>query len=86
MSFFYIGDVSGPYFWKGFDSELTSDNLVSKTFAPAEGALLGFSSMIYNIIYMRQGHGAKAFSQDQLYQLLIKANIGNNIYNILSGK
>ncbi|CAF3596141.1 unnamed protein product [Rotaria sordida] len=72
------GDVAGPYFWEGQDTPLTSDNVIYKTVAPAEGALIGFSSMVYDIIYLRQGHGAKAFDQDKLYQLLDLANIEYN--------
>jgi hypothetical protein len=33
--------------------------------------------MIYNIIYLRQGHGGKGFDQNKLVQLLNHANIGN---------
>ncbi|CAF1920706.1 unnamed protein product [Rotaria magnacalcarata] len=64
------GDVAGPYFWEGQDKELTSDNLIFKTVAAAEGALIGFASMVYDIIYLRQGHGAGGFDQDKLSQLL----------------
>jgi hypothetical protein len=55
---------------------LTSDNLVYKTVAPAESGLLGFSTMVYNLIYLRQGHGAKGFDQGQLMQMLEDVNIG----------
>lgn len=70
------GDIAGPYFWQGLDAELTSDNLIYKTVAPCEGALIGFGSMVYDIVYLRQGHGAKKFNQDTLVQLLDKTNIG----------
>lgn len=70
------GDVAGPYFWQGLDVTLTADYLIYKTVAPAEGALIGFSSMIYNIIYLRQGHGGRGFDQNKLLQLLEHANIG----------
>lgn len=70
-----IGDVAGPYFWEG-DSVLTSDNLIYKTVAPADGALVGFMTMIYNIIYLRQGHGSRGFDQNKLTGLLTHANIG----------
>ena len=73
------GDVAGPYFWKGLTTELTSDNLIYKTFAPADGALVGFGSMIYDIIYLRQGHGGRGFDQSKLVQLLQNANIGNHL-------
>jgi len=36
--------------------------------------------MIYNIIYLRQGHGAKGFDRNKLFQLLDNANIGNIYY------
>jgi hypothetical protein len=54
--------------------------LIYKTVAPAEGALLGFGTMIYDIIYLRQGHGARGFDQSKLFQLLEDANIGNISY------
>ena len=71
-----IGDVAGPYFWSGLDQALTSDTIVYKTVAPADGALIGFMTMIYNIIYLRQGHGGRGFDQDKLRTLLEHANIG----------
>lgn len=77
---FSIGDIAGPYFWQGLDVVLTSDNLIYKTVAPAEGALVGFGSMIYNIIYLRQGHGGRGFDQSKLLKLLEDANIGNISY------
>jgi hypothetical protein len=80
---FSIGDVAGPYFWQGLNQILTSDTLIRKTTSPAEGGLIGFSTMIYNIIYLRQGHGAKGFDRNKLFQLLDNANIGNIYYFIL---
>jgi hypothetical protein len=77
-----IGDVAGPYFWEGPEKVLTSDNLIYKTVAAAEGALIGFSTMIYNIIYLRQGHGGRGFDQSKLVQLLDHANIGNICHSI----
>ena len=71
------GDVAGPYFWLGQNVPLTSDYLVYKTSSSAEAALLGFSTMIYDIIYMRQGHGGKDFDQMKLLELLGHTNIGN---------
>ena len=75
-----IGDIAGPYFWKGQDKPLTADNLIYKTVAPAESGLIGFATMIYNIMYLRKGHGAKGFDQDKLKQLLDHANLGNIYY------
>jgi hypothetical protein len=37
--------------------------------------------MVYNIIYLRQGHGGRGFDQNKLVQLLDLANRGN-IYSI----
>jgi len=54
--------------------------------AAAEGALIGFSTMIYNIIYLRQGHGGRGFDQSKLVQLLDHANIGNICYSIYISK
>ena len=34
--------------------------------------------MVYNLIYLRQGHGAKGFDQGQLMQLLEDVNIGES--------
>lgn len=70
------GDVAGPYFWQGLDTVLTSDTVIYKTVAAADGALIGFMTMIYNIIYLRQGHGGRGFDQDKLQTLLGNANIG----------
>jgi hypothetical protein len=82
IKFLSIGDVAGPYFWEGPEKALTSDNLIYKTVAAAEGALIGFSTMIYNLIYLRQGHGGRGFDQSKLIQLLDHANIGNICYSI----
>jgi len=71
-----IGDVPGPYYWLGNHVPLTSDNTIYKTVAPADGALIGFSTMIYDIIYLRQGHGGKGFNQNRLIELLNHANLG----------
>jgi hypothetical protein len=81
--YFSIGDVAGPYFWQGQNQILTADTIIRKTTSPAEGALIGFSTMIYDIIYLRQGHGAKVFDQNKLLQLLDHANMGNIYYFIL---
>ncbi|CAF0782034.1 unnamed protein product [Adineta steineri] len=72
------GDVAGPYFWEGSEKALTSDNLIYKTVAAAEGALIGFATMVYDVIYLRQGHGGKGFDQSKLIQLLDLANIEYN--------
>ncbi|CAF1169204.1 unnamed protein product [Adineta ricciae] len=72
------GDVAGPYFWEGPEKALTSDNLIYKTVAPAEGALTGFATMMYNLVYLRQGHGGRGFDQSKLVQLLDLANIEYN--------
>jgi hypothetical protein len=71
-----IGDVAGPYFWLGQEQALTADNLIYKTVSSAEGALLGFGTMVYNIIYLRQGHGGRGFDQTKLLRLLDLVNIG----------
>lgn len=76
--FFFEGDVAGPVFWLGTDVPLTSDNLIYRTVAACEGAILGFSTMVYNIIYLRQGHGSRGFDQDKLYHLLDSVNIGKS--------
>ncbi|CAF0778777.1 unnamed protein product, partial [Didymodactylos carnosus] len=72
---FISGDVAGPFFWKGVDVTHTADNFVTKTVAPAESALLGFNMMLYNLIYMRQGHGGRAFDDEKLILFLNHANI-----------
>ena len=83
--FFSIGDVAGPYFWEGPEKALTSDNLIYKTVAAAEGALTGFATMMYNLVYLRQGHGGRGFDQSKLVQLLDLTNIGNlNFRSFLS--
>ncbi|UJR37646.1 hypothetical protein I4U23_030343 [Adineta vaga] len=72
------GDVAGPYLWEGHEKILTSDNIIYKTVAPAEGGLTGFATMLYNLVYLRQGHGSRGFDQTKLVRLLDLVNIEYN--------
>jgi len=72
---FMSGDVAGPYFLLGYDEWLNTDNLIQRTTAPADSGLFDFAMMIYNLRYMLQGHGGRAFDQEKLFQVLIFANM-----------
>lgn len=75
--------MTGPNFWEGQEKPLTADNLIFKTVAAAEGGLIGFATMVYDIIYLRQGYGAKSFDQNKLGQLLDLVNIGETFFALL---
>ncbi|CAF4289678.1 unnamed protein product, partial [Adineta steineri] len=45
------------------------------TTAPADSGIFDFAMMIYNLRYMLQGHGGRAFDEPKLLQVLIYANM-----------
>ena len=67
--------MAGPYFLLGYDEWLNTDNLIQRTTAPADAGVFDFAMMIYNLRYMLQGHGGRAFDQEKLLQVLIYANM-----------
>ncbi|CAF0741476.1 unnamed protein product [Adineta steineri] len=72
---FVSGDVSGPFFLLGYDEWLNTDNLIQRTTAPADSGIFDFAMMIYNLRYMLQGHGGRAFDQEKLMKVLTFANM-----------
>ncbi|CAF1113861.1 unnamed protein product [Adineta steineri] len=72
---FISGDVAGPYFLLGYDEWLNTDNLIQRTTAPGDSGIFDFAMMIYNLRYMLQGHGGRAFDEQKLLQVLIYANM-----------
>ncbi|CAM4768224.1 unnamed protein product [Rotaria magnacalcarata] len=72
---FISGDVAGPYFLLGYDEWLNTDNLIQRTTAPSDAGVFDFAMMIYNLRYMLQGHGGRAFDQNKLLTVLTYANM-----------
>ncbi|CAF0796041.1 unnamed protein product [Rotaria sordida] len=72
---FVSGDVAGPFFLLGYDEWLNTDNLIQRTTAPADSGIFDFAMMIYNLRYMLQGHGGRAFDQEKLMKVLTFANM-----------
>ena len=67
---FITGDVCGPFFYLGYDNFVESDNYLKKSFAPAEAGIFSFGTMLYNLMYMRQGHGGKNFKLENVLKIL----------------
>ena len=63
---FINGDVCGPFFFLGYDDFITSDNYLKKSFAPVEAGIFSFGTKIYNLMYMRQGHGGRNFQLEKV--------------------
>ncbi|CAF1577717.1 unnamed protein product, partial [Didymodactylos carnosus] len=72
---FVSGDVAGPYFLLGYDEWLNTDNLIQRTTAPADSGIFDFSMMVYNLRYMLQGHGGRAFDNEKLMKVLTFTNM-----------
>jgi CD109 antigen len=64
------GDVCGPFFYLGYDNLIYTDNSIKKSFAPVEAGVFTFGTMIYNLMYMRQGHGGKIFRLENVLKIL----------------
>ena len=71
---FITGDVCGPFFFLGYDNLLSTDNMLKKSFASCEAGVFSFGTMIYNLMYMRQGHGGKIFQLENVLKVLEWAN------------
>ena len=70
------GDVCGPFFFLGYDDEVIStDNMLKKSFAACESGIFSLGTMIYNLMYMRQGHGGKIFVLENVLKILDMANL-----------
>ena len=64
------GDVSGPYFYLGYDMFKTTEEYFGISLAPVEAGIFSYGTMIYNLIYMRQGHGGKNFLSDNVLKII----------------
>jgi CD109 antigen len=71
---FVNGDVCGPFFFLGYDDFISSDNYLKEGFAPTEAGIFSFGTMIYNLMYMRQGHGGRNFRLENVLKVLEWAN------------
>jgi len=71
---FISGDVCGPFFFLGYDDFVTSDNYLKESLAPVEAGIFSFGTMIYNLMYMRQGHGGRNFRLENVLKILEWAN------------
>jgi len=71
---FITGDVCGPFFFLGYNDYITTDNYLKESFAPAEAGIFSFGTMIYNLMYMRQGHGGRNFQLEKVLKILEWAN------------
>jgi hypothetical protein len=67
---FITGDVCGPFFFLGFDNFINSENYLKKSSAPVEAGIFSFGSMLYDLMYMRQGHGGKNFKLENVLKIL----------------
>ncbi len=71
---FITGDVCGPFFYLGYDNFLNTDNYIKKSYASVEAGIFSFGTMLYNIMYMRQGHGGRNFPLENVLKVLEWAN------------
>jgi CD109 antigen len=67
---FISGDVCGPFFYLGYDNFLSTDSYLKLSFASVEAGVFSFGTMIYNLMYMRQGHGGRHFRLDSVLKTL----------------
>ena len=67
---FITGDVCGPFFYQDYAKKIQTDIYLDKYLAPAEAGIFSFGTMIYNLMYMRQGHGGRIFELDDLVEIL----------------
>jgi hypothetical protein len=67
---FINGDVCGPFFFLGYDNFMNTDNYLKKSFAAIEAGIFSFGTMLYNLMYMRQGHGGRNFPLENVLKIL----------------
>jgi len=67
---FITGDVCGPFFYQDYAKDIQTDLYIDKYLAPAEAGFFSFGTMIYNLMYMRQGHGGSKFELDEMIEIL----------------
>ncbi len=69
------GDVCGPFFFLGYDTFISPDSYLNReSLAPVEAGIFSFGTYIYNLMYMRQGHGGKNFNLEKVLKTLDWAN------------
>ena len=71
---FITGDVCGPFFFLGYDDFVSTDNYLKESFTATESGIFSFGTMIYNLMYMRQGHGGRNFRLENVLKILEWAN------------
>jgi CD109 antigen len=64
------GDVCGPFFYLGYDSFVNTDVYLKKSYSSAEAGVFSFGTMLYNLMYMRQGHGGRNFPLENVIKVL----------------
>lgn len=62
--------MCGPFFYLGYDNFLSTDSYLKLSFASVEAGIFSFGTMIYNLMYMRQGHGGRNFRLDSVLKIL----------------
>jgi hypothetical protein len=70
------GDVCGPFFYLP-DEPLTSyttETYLMKSYAAVEAGIFSFGTVMYNLMYMRQGHGGRNFRPSEVIKRLQVAN------------
>ncbi len=73
-SIFVSGDVCGPFFYLPDGTLYTTEDYLRKSYAPVEAGIFSFGTIMYNLMYMRQGHGGRGFAHDQIVKRLTTAN------------
>jgi len=64
------GDICGPFFFIGYDDFINTESYLKQSLAPVEAGIFSFGTMIYNLMYMRQGHGGKKFRLENVIKIL----------------
>jgi CD109 antigen len=69
------GDVCGPFFWLGYDQKPnTLDYLHKKSNALSESGIFNYGTLLYNMMYLRQGHGGRNFSRPNVLKIIDMLN------------
>jgi hypothetical protein len=69
-TFYVIGDVCGPFFYLSDDELFTTEGYLRLSYAPIEAGIFSFGTIMHNLMYMRQGHGGRAFNFNQVVKYL----------------
>jgi hypothetical protein len=75
---FITGDVCGPFFWQGYDGygsiPSTQSYLQKKSNDLSESGIFNYGTLLYNMMYLRQGHGGRNFSRENIFKIIDKLN------------